>query len=390
MLFFSRILFRKDKAQPQAVESSDSSSLAEKIRDLGLDSLGLCPGSIDIPRAACHRLTLSLKGVPKHLRTSSIRLQLLNITGLQTFGFAWKMANDDAEIWYWDESSLTYNSVARSSASNVGSRPMPEMLHRKMPKDGLHLLACRDGFEALAIDNGQLLRTRWFAQIPTTTAWQGFVRDAGKKPNLHPLPEVASPRLAEKPDAGWKIETTLLHKIQPATWATLALTLMAGLTIAILLTYDLKVSYLIDRQQEALAKLKVEKAVILELHQQIAENTQLPELISNARPKILQLRLMRALADTGLFDTETKISLLEWEYRNERLRLMFSVPKENFSLGLFLSTLEGSHIFQDIRLMPDTPPQTIGIQASVRELPSVSTYAYDEEVGGEPLKEKAR
>lgn len=369
MQFFTRFFSWKLATRSSTIERSSVTAIIGKIRDQALSFLGLLPKSIPIPRASCHRLTLSVKAIPKNLRASSIRLQLLNMSGLSRFGFAWRVQNDDAEIWYWDESPLIPQANDLCQAQEGGCQPIPEMLRRKPLDDGLHLLVCTEGFEALAIEEGQIRRTRWFSAPPSAERWQGFVRDAGKNPEHHPLPEATRAALSENADANWKIDTTLLRKIQPTTWAIQFVALITGLSIAILLAYDLKQVHLIEQQQEALSKLKVEKAAILATQQQIADNSELPELISNARPKVLQLKLMQALAETGLFAEGTQISLMEWEYRNEKLRLMFSTPKEKFSLGLFLSTVELSGILQDIRLLPETPPQTIGIQASVRELP---------------------
>lgn len=389
MHFFSRIFPTKTDTRLLTIGRSSTPQLAGKIRDNMLALLGWRSRTLSIPRAHCHRLTLSLKGVPKRLRASAIRLQLLNISGLQTFGFAWRLQGDEAEIWYWDESTLSADRVNNTEIHDSAVQPSPEMFWRRGLNDGMHLLTCTQGYEALSIENGRIRRTRWFSDIPSDTSWRGFVRDAGKNPENYPLPSTSESERAEKPDASWKIDTTLVRKMPPAIWISIALIMLTGLVVAILLAYDSKQVYLINRQKETLAKLKVENAATLELQKQISENSKLPELISGAHPKVLQLELMQAIADTGLFGEGTNISLLEWEYRNEKLRLLFAVPKDNFSLGLFLSTLEGSHIFQDLRLMPDTPPQTIGIQATVRELSDAVVSNRATEATSEPTGQGA-
>lgn len=391
MQFFTRIFSWKPATRSSSIERPGATAIYRKIRDHALSFLGLLPKTIAIPRASCHRLTLPVKAIPKNLRASSIRLQLLNISGLSRFGFAWRVQDEEAEIWYWDESSLPPLTSNGSETPDAGCLPVPEMLRRKPVGDGFHLLICSEGFEALAIEGGQIRKTRWFSSPPSAERWQVFVRDAGKTPDHYPQPEATHVQLTEKADTNWTIDTTLLRKIQPTTWAIQLVTLITGLTIAILLAYDLKQAHLIAQQQAALSKLKEEKAAILATQQQIADNSEIPELISNARPKVLQLKLMQALAETGLFAEGTQISLMEWEFRNEKLRLMFSTPKENFSLGLFLSTLERSGILQDIRLLPETPPQTVGIQASVREIPeSPAIKATDHESPFTASKEEDR
>ena len=78
---------------------------------------------------------------------------------------------------------------------------------------------------------------------------------------------------------------------------------------------------------------------------------------------------MQAVADAGLISESTRIRLTEWEYRGDRLRLQFAVPADNFSLGLFLGVLESLPAFREIRLITDSPPGTVGIQARVAETP---------------------
>ena len=78
---------------------------------------------------------------------------------------------------------------------------------------------------------------------------------------------------------------------------------------------------------------------------------------------------MQAVADAGLISESTRIHLTEWEYRGDRLRLQFAVPADNFSLGLFLGVLESLPAFREIRMITDSPPGTVGIQARVAETP---------------------
>ena len=81
---------------------------------------------------------------------------------------------------------------------------------------------------------------------------------------------------------------------------------------------------------------------------------------------------MQALIDAGLLGGENNpVSLIEWEYRNQRLRLLFQVPPDKFDLGAFLAVLERQPMFKSVKLMPDTPALTVGVQAQVVEAPPV-------------------
>lgn len=344
------------------------------------------PKPFRIPRGKCHRLSLAIRGVPKRLLASTIRLQIMNISGLQHFGLAWRAQDKAAEIWYWDETKLQEQVDFPAAEALVnGIQPWPEMLFRPSLDDGLHLLACSEGYEALALEKNQVKRTRWFAKLPDGTAWLNFVRDAGKIPENHPLPASESVRLLDKPARGWNILSSLVTPLPIAIWFAACGIALIGMFFAGLLAYDLKQNQRITDDRATLEQLMREKAVILDLQKQIDKRTGLFQTISGTLPKVPQLRLMQALAEAGIFAEGTGISLMEWEYRNERLRLLFSVPKDDFSLGLFLSSLENTRILEEIRLMPDTPAQSVGIQAVVQELPPLPPPASLAGEYGQPL-----
>lgn len=158
------------------------------------------PFPATVPRSNCRHLTIPLRGIPKRLHASTIRLQLLNLTGLPAIGFAWKLSGDEAEVWHWNEEKFrnTVDFPLTESLIN-GIQPQPEMLLRSTTlPDGLHLLACRNGYEALSIVGTRLIKTRWFPRPPDDTAWQGFVRDAGRIPEENPRPAPTSPSLGNK------------------------------------------------------------------------------------------------------------------------------------------------------------------------------------------------
>lgn len=328
------------------------------------------PVFFPVPRGQCQRLTLPIKSIPKRLIGSSLRLQLMSISGLAQFGFAWRVRDETAEIWFWDESQLNEAPgfpVAESLVNGV--KPCTEVIFRPPLEDGLHLLICSKGFEAVAMVAGNLRRTRWFADLPDTNCWQSFVRDVGKHPDNYPVPRPKQVALLDKPAKEWKIQSSVESPMSIPLLAGMAGTALIGVLCAGLLAYDIKQNQLLSIENSTIKQLKLEKAAILDLQKQMAVRTELFERLSKNLVPISQLRLMQILAETGIFAEGTGIALMEWEYRNERLRLLFSVPKDNFSLGLFLSTLEKTGVLSEVRLIPDTAARTVGIQAAVSPTP---------------------
>ena len=337
--------------------------VSEMLRAL----LGWRPSVLVLPRGQVHWMTLDVRGVPSRFILSSLRLQLRQLLGDGKFGFAYRLRADTARLWYWSEADT--GEFARIRAGQTGEiAPWPESLLRSPLQDGIHLLASQDGFEALSVLAQEIVRTRWFATLPTADAWASFVRDAGLDPQHHPLPVARETKLQPHPPRGWKLSTSLIQPIPYTIWAGAAAIALTGLLLCVGGSYSLKLENEIATERVTYEKLAKENASTIALQKQINQKVAYLNGFSGTRPPIPQLNLMKAILDSGLVTEEAKISLAEWEYRNNRLRLLFSVPQDEFSLGAFLTVLEKQPALRDIKLMPDTPPLTVGIQAALGEL----------------------
>ena len=317
------------------------------------------PTVVVLSRGKCHRLTLDVKGVPRRMVQSSIGLQLGHLTGQPVGGFAWRLAGAQAEVWYWfDEPSLEL------PAAEV--LPCPEPLLRAAMPVGLHLIQCAAGFEAVSIkDGGVTHRTRWFAALPLEPAWQQFVRDAGADPDQHPLPVANVVALQSQPQKGWVLVSTVAKPLSPQQWAVWGAVAVAGAMLFGLLSYSLKLVVNSQALKKEYAILAEQSAATLKLQREIEILQQPITAIVQVQPRVLQTRLMAALADAGVFDESKKVHLQEWEYRNGRVRIQFSVPTEGFELGKFLESIEKLGLFKNVRLLQGTPPQSVGLQAEL-------------------------
>lgn len=296
---------------------------------------------------------------------SSIGLQLGHLTGLSTPAYAWRLHGTQAEVWYWSEEPPAPDQLANAPLLQPGTLPCPEVLLRPALPDGLHLIHCRDGYEALSLAQGQIQRTRWFAVLPEAAVWQRFVRDAGSDPDLHPLPAAQTLRLGDVPGRAWSIHTSLLRPLTRQTWLLLLAVTLVGAGFFALLSYSVKLSQRIDAVRQEHVALSRESALALTLQQQIESQRKQLAVVADMQPKVLQLRVMARLAAAGLFDEASKVSLQEWEYRNNRIRLQFAVPAEGFVLGKFLESIEKLGLLTDVRLLPGTPALTVALQAAL-------------------------
>ena len=319
-----------------------------------------------LPRGEAHWLKLDVRGIPLRFVSSSLRLQLRQLLGEEKFGFAYSINGDVATLWYWSEGERSgIERLLAGKSREDDFAPWPEPLLRPAIEDGVQLIKCLDGFEAISVASQEIKRTRWFASAPSDDAWLAFVRDAGMDPLRHSKPVPCEISLKTIPPRGWKLSTGLISPVPRALWAGAAVVAIVGLLGVMGGAYGLKLDSVISAERTNYEKLSKEHAVTIALQKQIDEKIDYMKGFSGLRSSYSQLELMTSLVNSGVISEGTKISLSEWEYRNNRLRMLFTVPQEDFSLGLFLAVLEKQPVFRDIKLMTDTPQGTVGIQASI-------------------------
>jgi hypothetical protein len=317
-----------------------------------------------IRRQDCHHVVLDIRNVPKRFAINSLRLQLTQLTGWSSPGFAYRVADGMAHVWYWDEGRLTADQYlpATQDVPN-GVRPWPESLLMQALPDGMHVVACDSGVEARSVKNGNIHRTHWFETHPSSDAWAAFVRDAGQNPDDCPCPPLLTPTRAPPPK-GWKVSTHWLRPASTTTWVAGTAIVLLGAFLMGAGTYDLKLASLLESERAELEALKRDSATAIALQQQLSDHVAHLAQLSAVQPTTTQVELLAAFAESGLFG-QGSVSLWEWEYRNRRLRALFVPPQQDFSLGEFLAGLEKIALLSNIRLITDSPSGTVGIQADV-------------------------
>jgi hypothetical protein len=341
------------------------STISARLVEWGKSFVDWRPVIARLPRSECHFLTLDARGVPARMLSGSVRLQLLQLTGIARLGFVFRAGKDKISVWYWDEDKLTPEKLAglTPSSRNIGFAPWPESVLRLMPEEGLHLLKLEKGYEALSVKAREIHRTRWYAALPDAEKWATFVRDAGYSTHdpCGALPRPRPVSMLQQPPKGWKLHSHFLAPVSLKTWGIAAVLALLGAGFLAASVYQVKLGLAIDQERQAVDLISRENAESIDLQRQIDAQADYLAQLRRAQPEVLQLEIMRVLAESGLINRENKTSLLEWEYRNKQLRLLFIVPPD-LALGEFLTRLEALPIFKEIRLLPDTPPRTVGVQ----------------------------
>ena len=333
------------------------------------------PVVVRLPRNKCHFLSLDARGVPTRMLAASVRLQLVQLTGLAKPGFVFQVGKDKdnkVTVWYWDEDGLEpaklpelaqqthLPALSAPSRRNTGFAPWPESLLRDMPGEGLRLLKLDQGYESLSIKGGEIHRTRWYAEAPDREKWAAFARDAGYSAQGEtPAPE-RLPLLTQAPKS-WKLHSAFLAPVSLRAWGLAAALVILGAGLLTAATYQVKLELAVSEAEREIERISTENASTIDLQSRIETQMEYLDQLRRAQPEALQLELMRTLDESGLIDPQGDTSLIEWEYRNKQLRLLFLVPQA-LALGEFLTKLENLPIFQEIRLLPDTPARTVGVQ----------------------------
>lgn len=314
-----------------------------------------------LPRAKTHWITLDVRGIPRRFLNSSLRLQLRKFLGLDGFSFAYSENEGTASIWYWLESDE--RSLGDEGGENA--EPWPEALLRPTVGDGMHLIRCCDGFEAVYVRSRTLVRTRWFPKAPASDLWEAFVQDSGLDPSNMPMPLAMECKLAKEPPSDWRVSSRKAPSFGGVAWGAVGLAAIFGMLVVAGCALSLKLSAALSVEKARYEKLMQEHAVTISLQRNIDEKRAYLDGFSGLRSSYSQLELIKAVIDAGLLSEKARVSLAEWEFKNNRLRLLFSVPQDGFRLGGFLSVLEKQPMFKDLSLMPDTPAGTVGVQLAV-------------------------
>ena len=323
---------------------------------------------ISIPRAQSHRLVLAMPPLGDRQLQAALLLQVQRLHGRAAVGYCWRRLGDlQVEAWYWDESTSD-----TPPAQLNGRQPCPEQLLRAEAPDGFSLTRCSTGVDATFCRAGRLEKTRWFATDPADADWAWFVQDAGSSPAQVPMPRLREAPVQLNPSKGWSFFTSL-HK--PATrmaLAGLAAATLAGGALAAAAVYDFKLSGELERVRAQRALLATEAASAVKLQAELDDIATKVSGLSAQQAPVLQLQAMARLANSGLVGDASKVFLLEWEFRNDRIRMLFSVPPDKFVLSEFLAGVEKIGAFAGVKLLPGTPPQTVGLQASLRPVTAIA------------------
>jgi hypothetical protein len=323
---------------------------------------GLLKPWLVLSRALLHFARMPLQGVPQPRRAAAIRLQLLQLSPWPNTGFAFRCLGNSATVWYWDEDALAARLAARgASAASVSVVPETEMRAARTA-DGALLIRCLDGVEGQVWRDGELQASMWWPQVPDATAWAAFALDAGIEPSQAPV--VHSTPWAARPHDGFAVRRTSATTATDGTKIAVrvAAALLGGFAIWLAVA-QIRLELAMSTAADARSRIDARLGPVLDLRRRADRDTAAAAQLLALRAPVTQAELLLALADVA--GAGKTLTLREWEFRDDRLRLVLGADSERYDRAAALAALARVPWLRDISLAGNEAPDSLALQARV-------------------------
>lgn len=302
-----------------------------------------------------------LAQVPSKNRAQALRLELAQWTPFANSDYYVGWHGAQALVWGWDADKVKQAIVAQGHKPQR-ARILPETVLQTPLQDGLCLTRCHEGYEGQLWREGQLERSRWWAQLPAQDEWLMFQRDAGIPPNEQqtqpPVPRVnplnVQPWVNETGSAGDQevqlerliIALGILLLLLPTFWYGFGLYKVQRST-----------AQLHDQQ----AELQREAEPITQARGQVLDYLARIDALRAIAPYPGQLALMAKIAEALPKD---KSYLKDWDFQQGKLKVTVT-SKSDISATMLIGVLQQTGSFGDVKALPGSDPKSVTFQMDV-------------------------
>lgn len=253
---------------------------------------------------------------------------------------------DAALVWCWDKVRLQQQRDLLPALWQQ-AQVLPETALQTPAVDGVRLCQCMDGVEAQIWQHGELRASRWWPQLPELTEYIGFCREASYFPaQMQTMPELQTVGEQIQP---WLpvVDGDRIGRGNPV-WEQLG---YASLFLALALPYG----WYSLRQQQFENGIQAAKAEMQSLNGQANQLVQARESALKAvaeiearqrqNPYPSQIELMSAVAAALPSDA----TIREWEFQENKLRIVVAAGQEQPSRADVTKALTGSGLFAEVQ-----------------------------------------
>ena len=260
----------------------------------------------------------------------------------------WK--NAQAQVWLWERKQ---QQQAFEQAGIKHAVSLPEAVLRVRPdQDGVRLLQCLTGVEGQVWQQGILIASRWWLNVPNLLEWNNFLRARGFA-IVATVPEIVELPLLDKPWGKPRGRFAGTQLRQEKLW------LLLGATLFILLFGWQFIS--VWKWQQSLTEiqakidaLSTQTTPILDARTQTLADKATAERLIGLNRYPSQLELIAQVAEKL---PRNGAKLVEWFYQAGELR--FTVESSAIDPRFYVEAFQSVTIFHDVKSETNNNPNQI-------------------------------
>ena len=326
-----------------------------------------------VGRALCMYRREDFSAVPRSKRRAALELKLPVWSPFERTGHHCVWAGGSAMVWFWDEDEIGPGTVpapppsgrrgrARARAPRVPDRILPETVFYPRKRDGVHLQACREGFELQLWQGDVLADAFWFIEPPDEHEIGWFL---DRQESAAPVAAPASPPLLS--DSGiapdpWRVSRTAGEWLEANERTLVAAALLAlALTVVWQEARFWKLRHLEEETAAAFTRMQDELGPLLEARNELVRQRRTNLALKALLHEPSQAHLM-ALVDRALPSAEAEFR--EWRYQQRELRLVVTDPAPDPIA--YVRALESEPLFEQVKAEPARGEDRLEITLRIR------------------------
>ena len=323
-----------------------------------------------VGRALCMYRREDFSAVPRSKRRAALALKLPVWSPFERTGHHCVWAGGSAMVWFWDEDEIGPGAAPAPppsgrrgrSRGRAPDRVLPETVFYPRKGDGVHLQACREGFELQLWQGDVLADAFWFPEPPHEHEIGWFLdrQESAAPAAASTIPPLVSDS-GVAPDP-WRVSRT------PGEWLEAnERTLIAAALLVLALTVVWqearfwKLRHLEEEAAAAFTRMQDELGPLLAARNELIRQRRTNHALKALLHEPSQAHVM-ALVDRALPSAEAEFR--EWRYQQRELRVIVTDPAPDPIA--YVRALESEPLFEQVKAEPARGEDRLEITLRIR------------------------
>ena len=318
-----------------------------------------------VGRGLCMYRREDFTKVPRSKRRSALALKLPVWSPFERTSHYCVWSGGSAMVWFWDSDKVRTESDGRSIGARAQAgarvRVLPETVFHSRKPDGLHLQACREGFELQYWRSEVLADAFWFPDRPDEQSRRWFLDRQGTDAHGTGL-STPAPGGAELSPEPWPISLAPGEWLEANERILVASCLLAMILAAVWHEARFwKVHYLAQAVESELSRVQDTLDPLLDARNELLRLRRTNRALADLLREPSQARLM-GLVDRALPGSQAKFR--EWRYQQSELTVLVEDP--DLDPITYVRSLEAVPLFDRVRAEPARGDNRIEITLRVQ------------------------